>query len=867
MSSWSVILTVIVILLLPVFGIISVAEEFEALEYTPPILVDDTNATLSLDAGRHVVRDSHGIWYVIYIEDRPTGEVRLAISDDTIPTSFSTHVTLCSESGGVLGVIDGLYNTIDIDDEDVIHVVFCDGYNDDNIYYSRSDTSTGCDDPEDWTYADGETQGAENIVPLGDFDPVMALHDNGDISVAWVNHTAVLYIEWSESDQEWSDYETINIYPLDNIILGSVRPMLHVDEEGNVHGIWAEGIVADFDIIYRVKKYNSGTWTNARGDGPADILYGTPGGVGNYPSLIVGQDGVIWATYTVNLINVIYDTCIPGLGWTGPKTILPDMGSARFSSLGLGANGNIVLAYLVVDIEVSESTRIRYNIWDGISWSSAVTSDYEFDRTNCMSTERYGKWNTLGFVFMGSKNDNRCNYFDKVYLDGPLPPPIVIIESPDNNSTVSEEILINGTAYSDGGIIESVEISIDSGNWETAVGTESWEYEWNTTRVENSEHTIQVRAYDGDQYSEVEEIKLNVQNDDENQPPEVTITSQDNNNKVVGQITIEGESSDADGDETIETVEISIDEESWKEVTGTTSWSYDWDTTEVTNGDHTLRFRAYDGENYSDIVELTLNVQNENTIPEVTIDNPEDGTDVEGTTTITGFASDEDGDQTIETVELSIDGEGWEVATGTTSWSYDWDTTLVDDGTYSVEVRAFDGIDYSDVQEITLTVVNVQENIKPEVTILAPLQNSEVKDEVYCNGGATDEDGEIEKVEMSIDGGAWFQLQGKDVWAYSWDSISVENGIHTVSVRSHDGEDYSDEAIITFTVNNVKDSGGEDEWYDEPVNIGGLTAAIIVVVIVVALLFMRKRNEDNYGDWGDEEGGDDEYYDDSDEDW
>ena len=468
---------------------------------------------------------------------------------------------------------------------------------------------------------------------------------------------------------------------------------------------------------------------------------------------------------------------------------------------------------------------------------------------------------TTSSAYDTSHNGNSDVYVAKLSIFlGNIPPMLTII-SPPNNSEVSGNISINGTASDENGnnTIEFVEVSIDSSDWESVNGTNKWDYQWNTTTVENGEHSLRFRAYDGELHSDIQELILDVQN---NRPPELTITSPDNNSEVDGQITIEGESSDVDGDETIESVDISIDDTTWEEVLGTTSWSYEWDTTEHTNGEHILQFRAYDGENYSVIEELTLNVQNKNKIPEVTTDYPEDGADVEGTITISGTATDEDGDEAIETVELSIDGGEWEAATGTTSWDYDWDTTLHSDGTYTVEVRAFDGIDYSGVQEITLNVKNAQENIKPEVTILAPLPNFEVKDEVYCTGKATDEDGEIEKVEMSIDGGQWFTVQGKDVWAYSWDSKSVENGIHTVSVRSYDGEDYSDEVIVTFTVNNVKDSGEEDEWYDEPVNIGGLTAVIIVVVIVVAVLFTRKRSEEYYGDWGDEEGGDDEYYED-----
>ena len=55
------------------------------------------------------------------------------------------------------------------------------------------------------------------------------------------------------------------------------------------------------------------------------------------------------------------------------------------------------------------------------------------------------------------------------------------------------------------------------------------------------------------------------------------------------------------------------------------------------------------------------------------------------------------------------------------------------------------------------------------------------------------------------------------------------------------------------------ENNGDDEWYDEPVYLGGISAVIVVVVIVVTILFTQKRNAEYYSD--------EEYYEDSYEDW
>ncbi len=75
-----------------------------------------------------------------------------------------------------------------------------------------------------------------------------------------------------------------------------------------------------------------------------------------------------------------------------------------------------------------------------------------------------------------------------------------------------------------------------------------------------------------------------------------------------GVYSINGTASDSDG--SVDKVEIRIDERPWIEVTGTTSWTYDWDTTTVGNGNHTIYARSFDGTDYSIEVSVTVIVEN-----------------------------------------------------------------------------------------------------------------------------------------------------------------------------------------------------------------------------------------------------------------
>ncbi|MCK4364429.1 MAG: caspase family protein [Thermoplasmatales archaeon] len=95
-----------------------------------------------------------------------------------------------------------------------------------------------------------------------------------------------------------------------------------------------------------------------------------------------------------------------------------------------------------------------------------------------------------------------------------------------------------------------------------------------------------------------------------------------------------------------------------------------------------------------------------NQLPTVEITYPVEGQTVSGTITITGNANDPEGN--LEYVEVKIDLLGnWETATGTTSWTYEWDTTGLPNGRYTIYARSFDRELYSDNDTVNVYVYNM----------------------------------------------------------------------------------------------------------------------------------------------------------------
>ena len=92
-------------------------------------------------------------------------------------------------------------------------------------------------------------------------------------------------------------------------------------------------------------------------------------------------------------------------------------------------------------------------------------------------------------------------------------------------------------------------------------------------------------------------------------------------------------------------------------------------------------------------------------LPTCMISNPISGATVSGLFQISGVANDPDGP--IQTVEVRIDHGSWFEATGSASWTFDWDTSGVGNGEHTIYARSFDGTNYSNEVSVTVTVENV----------------------------------------------------------------------------------------------------------------------------------------------------------------
>ncbi|MEE8183600.1 MAG: fibronectin type III domain-containing protein [Thermoplasmata archaeon] len=155
----------------------------------------------------------------------------------------------------------------------------------------------------------------------------------------------------------------------------------------------------------------------------------------------------------------------------------------------------------------------------------------------------------------------------------------------------------------------------------------------------------------------------------------------------------------------------------------------DWDTTNLA-GNHTIYTvlsdidppDAFDGNNMAiRSVEVLPTPQNEK--PTINIANPLPGEEIAGEYLIQGTAGDADG--TVQYVQVKIDTGAWNLASGTTSWDYSWNTTYHTNGPHLIYARSFDGLVFSNVTSVGITLNNTGGvvNEPPEAVILDPPTN------------------------------------------------------------------------------------------------------------------------------------------------
>ncbi len=167
--------------------------------------------------------------------------------------------------------------------------------------------------------------------------------------------------------------------------------------------------------------------------------------------------------------------------------------------------------------------------------------------------------------------------------------------------------------------------------------------------------------------------------------------------------------------------------------------SYSWNTA----GTYSIRIQAQDHyedkSGWSDQLRVTV-FDETNSPPEVEIVEPSDGALISGVVRIAGVASDPDGDSTIRSVEVSVDGSFYSVY-GSESWYLNFDFSEFEPGMVEIAARAWDGEFYSELDVISVEVEEVV-NAAPDTPQISGPSEGKFGTEYAFNFTANDPDGD-----------------------------------------------------------------------------------------------------------------------------
>lgn len=151
------------------------------------------------------------------------------------------------------------------------------------------------------------------------------------------------------------------------------------------------------------------------------------------------------------------------------------------------------------------------------------------------------------------------------------------------------------------------------------------------------------------------------------------------------------------------------------------------------------------------------------------------------TTTVRGTAG--DGLSGLYRVEISVDGAPWQTANGREAWTFEW--SLPGDGNHTIRSRSVDNA--GNVETPPASVTAMVDNARPSSAFVSPYNGQIIRGSNFViSGTATDAHSGVQRVELSLDGGASWQqapLVG-GVWTYDWSL--PEDGLYHLRSRATD---------------------------------------------------------------------------------
>ena len=404
----------------------------------------------------------------------------------------------------------------------------------------------------------------------------------------------------------------------------------------------------------------------------------------------------------------------------------------------------------------------------------------------------------------GNQTANDAN---AVTIDNVDEVPQVTLTQPAEGATVAgTTVPLAATATDDLGVTR-VDWFLDGGTTPIASDTSSaggWTATWNSTGTSDGAHTIRARATDTTGQVANDTNDVTVDNVDE--LPTVTLTSPAEGAEIGGSAV--ALAATAGDDRGVTRVDWFLDGETTPIASDTSSadgWTATWDATSTPEGPHTITARATDTGNQSANDANAVTIDNVDELPQVTLTDPAEGATVSGDVALAATASDDEG---VTRVDWFVDGGATPVASDTDpsgGWTGTWTSVGTANGPHTISVLATDttGQTATDAHGVTL-----DNDIAPSVTLDQPAEGATVAGNAVPLAATASDDEAVTKVEWFVDGASTpvaTDTTAGDGWTGVWNSTSVADGSHAITVTATDLDDLTATDANTVNVDNVDD--------------------------------------------------------------
>lgn len=377
-------------------------------------------------------------------------------------------------------------------------------------------------------------------------------------------------------------------------------------------------------------------------------------------------------------------------------------------------------------------------------------------------------------------------------------PPTVTVTVPSAGASVrGTAVTVTATASDNVGVV-GVQFKLDGVDINPEEFNLPYSILWDSTTASNGAHTITAVARDAaGNMTTSAGVAITV----DNSVPTVSITAPVDQDAVSGSaVSITATASD---NVAVSGVQFKIDGTNLGAEDTTSPYSTTWDTTTVTNGDHTIQAVARDAAGNTTTAQITVTVTNgaDVTPPTVSITDPLPAATVSGTAqTVTASASDAVG---VVGVQFKVDGVNIGAEDLTSPYSILWDTTTTSNGAHTLTAVARDAAGNSTTSAgISVTVSNTDAT-PPTVSISAPSPGTVSGTAVTITATASDNVA-VAGVTFRVDGTNITSEDTTSPYSISWDSTTVTNGSHTLTALARDTSGNTTlSAGVAVTVDNA----------------------------------------------------------------